>query len=390
MSPGTLQDSIIRGLTESFWERYAASPRIVRAPGRVNLIGEHTDYNEGFVMPVAIDSYMWVAAAPRSDRRLCVYSEHFDEAIEMSLDNLDGPTRKHWSDYVRGVAATVMERVQAPAGANLLIQSDVPIGAGLSSSAALEVGVALALVGIWGIEISSLALIRACQKAEHDYAGTHCGIMDQFIATSGRRGHALLLDCRSLDCTLLPINGDFRIVICNSTVKHALAGGEYNRRREQCEAAVSSLQHGLPRIRALRDLSMDDLEHNKHVMTDTVYKRCRHVVTENQRVINAADALQHRDLVRFGRLMYESHASLRDDYEVSCNELDLLVAIASNCSGVYGARMTGGGFGGCTVNLVQAADVARVRNVVIAEYQKATGKRPDVYVCSPANGACEI
>ena len=380
-------DPVARSLAERFQERFGASPRVFRAPGRVNLIGEHTDYNEGFVMPAAIDFYTWVAGAPRAGDTLRVYSEHFGETIELTLDSLMGAPRKHWSDYVRGVAAVLAEAGKPLTGADLQISSDVPIGAGLSSSAALELSVAFALCDISSIEISPLQLIKACQRAEHDYAGTRCGIMDQFIATFARAGHALMLDCRSLDYRLVLVPSDARIVICNSMVKHELSSGEYNRRRAECEAGVEMLRRHLPNVSALRDVSLEELKHHASNMSDVVFRRCRHVITENQRVLCAAEALQSRNLHRCGELMYESHASLRDDYEVSSAELDLLTELASECDGVYGARMTGGGFGGCTVNLVRADAVDRMRTLVAAKYEKKTGIKPEVYVCLPADGA---
>jgi galactokinase len=366
---------------------FAASPRIFRAPGRVNVIGEHTDYNDGFVMPAAIEFYTWVAAAKRNDRVVEVYSGHFDEKVSLSLDALAGPPRRHWSDFVRGVAATFERAGHKLTGANLAIYGEVPIGAGLSSSASLEVATALALISLSGIDLPRLELVKLSQKAEHEFVGTLCGIMDQFIASFGVAGHALMLDCRSLEYQLLPIPQDVRLVVCNSMVKHELASGEYNHRRADCETGVNLLQPHLPRIHALRDVTLADLEAYKHLLPATVYRRCRHVVTENQRVLAAAKALQSGDSDRFGHLMYRSHASLRDDYEVSCRELDLLVHLASSSPGVYGARMTGGGFGGCTVNLVKTGAAGAFKTHIAQAYEQATGVAPEIYVCEPAQGA---
>jgi galactokinase len=374
-------------LTERFRSLYGTSPEIFRAPGRVNLIGEHTDYNDGFVMPAAIDFSTCTAIAPRADRVLVIRSEQFAEANELPLDQLSAPSRKHWSDYVRGVAATLATGGQKLTGANLLISSDVPLGAGLSSSAALEVSVAFALASISGINLSGLEMARLCQRAEHEFAGTHCGIMDQFIAVFGRPGHALMLDCRSLDYTALPIPPNVRIVICNTQVKHELAGGEYNRRRADCETGVAQLKRSLPAIKALRDVTPESLDAHKSELAYVVYRRCRHIVSENQRVLAAAAALTSANMKQFGELMYASHASLRDDYEVSCSELDLLVEIASSIPGVYGARMTGGGFGGCTVNLVDAGAIDDFQAELAGRYRAATGITPPVYVSSAAAGA---
>ncbi|HEX9110717.1 MAG TPA: galactokinase [Terriglobales bacterium] len=387
LSPAVSFESIAQLLTERFQQSYGTHPKIFRAPGRVNLIGEHTDYNDGFVMPAAIEFYTWVAASKRNGRILHVHSDQFAETVDLSLDALAGPPRKHWSDYIRGVAAVMQATGYTLSGANLVIQGQVPLGAGLSSSASLEVSTALALISVSNFELPPLELVKICQRAEHEYAGTRCGIMDQFIATFGRSGHALMLDCRSLDYNLLPIPPDVRLVMCNTMVRHELAAGEYNHRRADCETGVRTLGQHLPNVLALRDVTLAGLERHRNELPEPVYRRCRHVISENQRVLAAADALQSRDLGRFGLLMYESHSSLRDDYEVSCRELDLLVELASACEGVYGARMTGGGFGGCTVNLVRSDAVDRFQYRITEAYEERTGKIPDVYVCSAAQGA---
>lgn len=374
-------------LTARFREKFAASPRIFRAPGRVNVIGDHTDYNDGFVMPAAIEFYTWVAAVKREDRALEAYSHHYGETVRLSLDELAGPPRRHWSDFIRGVAAVLQNAGYKLDGANLLIHGNVPLGAGLSSSASLEVATALALSSLSGIDVPRLDLVRLCQKAEHEYVGTRCGIMDQFIAVFGAAGHALMLDCRSLEYQLLPVPRDFRLVVCNSMVRHQLSSGEYNRRRADCEEGVRLLQPHLPGIRALRDVTVADLEAWKQVLPAAVYRRCRHVVSENQRVLAAAKALQSGDADRFGHLMYRSHASLRDNYQVSCKELDLLVDLASSSPGAYGARMTGGGFGGCTVNLLRADAADGFKEHISRAYREITGIIPEIYVCEPAQGA---
>src|SRR5579864_3468991 len=387
LRPPVSYDSTAESLADRFEQAHGTHPLIFRAPGRVNLIGEHTDYNDGFVMPAAIGFYTWVAASQRADRNLHIHSDEFSETLTLSLDELAGPPRHHWSDFVRGVAAVLQSSGQHLSGANLMIEGQVPIGAGLSSSASLEVASALALLSAARSEVAPFELVKICQRAEHEYVGTRCGIMDQFIAVFGRSAHALKLDCRSLDYEVLPIPPGVRLVICNSLVKHELAAGEYNRRRADCEAGVRILQQYLPKVRALRDVGIAELEKYRQQLPDVVSRRCRHVVSENDRVLTAANALSAGDLPRFGQLMYQSHRSLRDDYEVSCRELDLLVEIASECEGVYGSRMTGGGFGGCTVTLIhsEAAESFQIR---IAEaYKKATGTIPDVYVCSATEGA---
>jgi galactokinase len=380
----------IESLTEQFHKSYGTPPRVFRAPGRVNLIGEHTDYNDGFVMPVAIASYTWVAASKRNDRVISAQSDNFAETAELPLDALAGAPRKHWSDYIRGVAAVMQATGHTLDGTNLFIHGDVPLGAGLSSSASLEIATALALMGISNLDLPPLEVAKICQRAEHEYVGTRCGILDQFSAMFGCPDHALLLDCRSLNYKLLPIPTGVGLVICNSMVKHELAAGEYNRRRKACETGVRILKRHLSSAVALRDVTPSDLKTYAKELPDLVYRRCRHVISENQRVLAAGEALRSENLQRFGQLMYQSHRSLRDDYEVSCRELDLLVELASSYEGVYGARMTGGGFGGCTVNIVRADAVERFQSQITEAYEKETGKILDVYVCSTAKGASEV
>lgn len=376
-------------LTSLFRERFESGARIFRAPGRVNLIGEHTDYNDGFVMPSAIGFYTWVAMAKRADRNLRVYSDTFDEEITVSLEDLSGPPRRHWSDFIRGVAATLQEAGHRLSGANLVLHGEVPLAAGLSSSASLEVALALALTAVAGVNLSRLEVVKLCQKAEHEYVGTRCGIMDQFAASFSEEGSAFLLDCRSLEYLHLPIPRNLRLVVCNSMVRHDLASGEYNLRRSDCETGVKLLQRHLPAVKALRDVEIQDLELYRSELPERVYRRCRHVITENERVRRAAAALAAADAEQFGELMYQSHASLREDYEVSCKELDLLVALASGMPGVFGARMTGGGFGGCTVNLVSADSTADFQSRITQAYLQETGITPMVYICQPAQGAGE-
>jgi galactokinase len=384
-SPELTRDRLLARFHELFGT--ATGAQLFRAPGRVNLIGEHTDYNDGFVMPMAIGFYTWIAAARRPDRIIEVYSEHFAERISFSLDSLNGPPTNHWSDFIRGVAETLQQAGHRPSGANLVIHGEVPIGAGLSSSASLEVAVALALISLADLSVPLLELAKLCQSAEHKYVGTRVGIMDPFVASFGVAGHALMLDCRSLEYRLLAIPHDLRVIVCNSMVRHELASGEYNLRRADCEAGVKILQRFFPEARSLRDITITDLEKCKDELGLIVYRRCRHVVTENQRVLAAVDALQSEEADGFGDLLYRSHASLRDDYEVSCRELDLLVDLASSRHGVYGARMTGGGFGGCTVNLVRADDADEFQSEIACMYAEATGVTPEVYLCEPAQGA---
>ncbi len=373
-------------LKERFRVLYGSEPLLCRAPGRVNLIGEHTDYNDGFVMPVAIDFFAWAAIKSRDDDRLNVASMEQAESVSTSFSNGLTP-RNDWSDYVVGVFAQLRS---SGSGADVLVHGEVPIGAGLSSSAALEVSTGFAALRERGEAVERTQLALLCQRAENDFVGMKCGIMDQFISCHGKAGHALMLDCRSLEFSLLPMPDDVRIVICNTMVKHELTGGEYNIRRQQCEAGVRLLAQWIPGIRALRDVNVSELLKYKDRLPADIARRCRHVITENDRVQRAAESLRSGALDEFGRLMAESHHSLRDDYEVSCPELDVMVTVAKKQAGAYGARMTGGGFGGCTVNLVDAVSVDPFVADVAREYQRATGIEPQVYVCSAADGACEV
>jgi galactokinase len=377
-----------------FKDKPAAEPapatRVFRAPGRVNLIGEHTDYNDGFVMPAAINFSTWVKVEPRADRILSVFSENFDETFEFDLDEREPKPVNSWSDYVHGVAVALQQAGYRLRGATLQISGEVPIGAGLSSSAAIEVATAYALLANAGLNLSLTELAKICQLAENTFVGMRCGIMDQFISCHGQLERALLLDCRTLEFRLLPLPKNVAVVICNTMVKHELATGEYNSRRSQCEAGVRHFSENHPNIRALRDVTELELERSRKDLSEVVFRRCRHVITENSRVLAAAEALERHNLTLFGQLMNESHRSLRDDYEVSCRELDLMVELALNVSGVYGARLTGAGFGGCTVNLIETDKVEEFKTTVGARYREATGIVPEIYICTAAQGVEEV
>jgi galactokinase len=377
-------------LRQQFHALYDAAPRIFCAPGRVNLIGEHTDYNEGFVMPAAIDSYVWAAISPRTDYKLRVHSINYSESVEVDLGKSDALPRSHWSDYVHGVVLMLRRAGVNLTGANLLLRGDFPVGSGLSSSAAVEVATALALSKIAGANIDRVTLAKLCRQAETEFVGARVGIMDQFIACFGRPGYAMMLDCRSLEFRHLPIPLGAELVICDTMVKHELAASEYNTRRAECEAGVQILSRFLSGITALRDVTIMDLERHRDALPLNIYRRTRHVITENTRVTSAAEALEKRDCAAFGHLMNESHRSLRDDYEVSCIELDQMVEFASQVQGVFGARMTGGGFGGCTINLVKTEAVSQFKRHVAQSYEHATMRMPRIFVCRAAEGASEI
>jgi galactokinase len=374
-------------LTRRFENSFGSKPRIFCAPGRVNLLGEHTDYNDGFVMPCAIGFSTRVAISSRPDRKLVIQSEEFSEKFEFDLDSLPNRGQGLWSDYVVGVAVMLQQMGHRTPGASLLVRGEVPIGAGLSSSAAIEVASALALMSLNGAKLSLPEVAKLCQRTENVFIGARVGIMDQFISCLGKAGHALLLDCRSLEFKLIPIPEGIRLVICNTMVKHEHASGAYNRRREECDEGVKILTGWYPGIRALRDISVEQLERHVAEMPPTIYQRCLHVVAENRRVQEGAQYLTDGEVGRFGELMRKSHRSLRDLFEVSCRELDVMAEIAESLEGYCGGRMTGGGFGGCTVNLVKSDAAEKFAAQIAARYQAAVGIKPDIYVCSAANGA---
>ena len=374
-------------ISQHFEQIFATPPTIFRAPGRVNLIGEHTDYNEGFVLPAAIGFYTQVAIGPRQDRKLLIRSHQFDGDFEFELENLPPKRVGAWCDYVLGVAVMLRSRGLLTRGANLLVQGEVPVGAGLSSSAAVEIASALALLSLGASHLPMSDVAKLCQHAENTFVGARVGIMDQFVSCMGKAGNAFFLDCRSLEFKFVPIPAEMQLVICNTMVKHDLATGGYNTRRQECEECVRILARRDPKIRALRDVSIDQLERYADDLDPVLRKRCTHIVRENQRVLDAAQCLADGDLKRLGELMRDSHRSLRDLYEVSCRELDIMVDAAEGLPGLCGGRMTGGGFGGCTVNLVQGDNAEEFAAQVSERYQRQTGINPKVYICSAADGA---
>jgi galactokinase len=376
-----------RDLAVEFAYRFGRAPTVSRAPGRVNLIGEHTDYNDGFVMPAALEFATLTAASQRPDRRLRVYSMIMDETCEFDLDSPPpGPTGE-WSDYILGVALILESTGRNLSGADLIVWSDVPIGAGLSSSAALEVSCAHALLTESGLPFDPIEIAQLCQRAENDFVGMRCGVMDQYISCCGVAGHALLIDCRSLESRHVAIAPNLRLLIANSRVRHQHAGGEYNLRREACEEGVSLLSRYLGPIQALRDVTTKQLEAKRRKLPELIYRRCRHIVTENARVLEAERALGSGDLVACGRAMNASHVSMRDDFEITCPEVDMLAGLAQTVKGVYGSRMTGGGFGGCTISLIEASAVDKASQILTDGYRIGMGRDVDIYVCAPSDGA---
>jgi galactokinase len=371
-------------------QNFGHRPRIFAAPGRVNIIGEHTDYADGFVMPAAIDFATLAAISPRADGDVVIRSENYGEQVTYAADSIPVRGTGHWSDYPLGVLAVLREEgVKIPAF-SLTLNGDVPVGAGLSSSAAIEVAAMAAVLSLTDAKVSLPRMAQLCQRAENSYVGASTGIMDQFIASSGEAGHALLLDCRSLEFRLVPIPEGLSLVISNTLVKHSHAGGEYNTRRAEVEEGTEILRRHRPNIRKLRDATMEDLEMWGAEMPAGVLKRTRHVITENARTVAAADAFEAGDLRTVGRLMYAAHASYRDDFEGSCPEADVLVELASKHESCIGARLTGGGFGGCTVNLVRTEAAKSFSETLRQEYKKATGIEADIYLCRASAGVHEV
>jgi len=374
-----------------FQKHYGRPPRwIVAAPGRVNVIGEHTDYNDGFVLPMAIERYAIMAAdAASAPGKISIYDAHFKESATIDISAPVTKGQPKWSNYIRGVLAGFQNRgVKIPA-LEVAFMSTVPLGGGLSSSAALEVCTATLLEAATGKTIDPVEKALLAQKAEHDFAGVPCGIMDQFISALGREGHLLLLDCRTRQTELVPMSApSVALLVINTNVKHELGSGEYAKRRAECEQAAKILG-----VASLRDATADQLEKAKGKMSEVVYRRARHVIGEIERTVHAAEGIRQSNWPTVGQFMYASHAALRDDYEVSCKELDVVVEIAEEIGfrgGVYGCRMTGGGFGGCCVALVKADSVAAITKKIAADYKARTGIEAAIFASRPAAGATII
>ncbi|HNX27321.1 MAG TPA: galactokinase [Phycisphaerae bacterium] len=375
-------------LKSEFGKTFGCRPTgIAAAPGRVNLIGEHTDYNGGFVLPIAIELRTAAAWSPRDDGRIVFRSMQQQAVCEIDLCGELSPGEPRWANYPKGVLAGLMRQGIEPEGCNVLFTSSVPIGSGLSSSASLEVAAALVLMAAAEKrgEIGGIALAELCRQAEHEYAGTPCGIMDQAISVLGRKDRALLLDCRDFSTKLIPFeNTDVTLLVCDTQVKHSLNDGGYAARRKCCEETAAILD-----VNTLRDATMPMLEDafDAGRISETQFCRARHAVTEIARTVDAVKALQADDIKRFGRLMYGSHESLRDDYEVSCEELDIIVELAGGCDGVFGARMTGGGFGGCAIVLAEASRADAVTKCIQDGFEKKFARRCPIFATRAADGA---
>lgn len=368
-------------------QRFGRDGLIFAAPARVNLIGEHTDYTGGFVMPMAIDFRTVAVVSAREDDRAVFYSANYDQEVGFEIASLKRKPGGGWSEYPAGVLWSLGKEGVAVGGFDMSLVGDVPLGAGLSSSASVEVATAMALLGHAGTELPLDKVATLCRRAENEYVGAKSGIMDQFVVTGAVAQRAMLLDCRSLEYELLPLPDEVRVVICNSMVKHAVATGEYGDRSTEVEAGQAVLRREKSGIKLLRDATLEDLEACRDLMSAASFKRCRHIITENGRVMEARAALLKGDMERFGALMVEAHVSVRDDFAASCEEVDVLVAIAMQQAECFGARITGGGFGGCSVNVVRADAAERFVATLRREYAVKTGIEADCFVCTPSDGA---
>jgi galactokinase len=365
-------------------------PLIVRSPGRVNLIGEHTDYNQGFVLPAAIDKAIFLAIGPRQDKEIRLYSIDVDQTFACTLD-LPEPTIEHWPNYLLGVVQQLQQLGHPPGGFNCVFAGDIPIGSGMSSSAALECATAFALNELFHLDVDKLTMVRLSQRAENVFVGLQCGIMDQFASMFGRHGQVIRLDCQNLDYAYFPFDfSGIRIVLLDSNVKHSLASTEYNTRRRQCEEGVRLVRQHHPEVHSLRDVTFEMLDRYVAPVDKLIDRRCRFIVGENARLLAATRDLQNGDLAAFGRKLFETHAGLSREYEVSCEELDFLVDQVKDDPAVIGARMMGGGFGGCTINLVKEDAIDAIVTRITPVYRQAMKKELKVYVAQIEDGTSRI
>ena len=372
---------------QSHERRFGTTGHVFAAPARVNLIGEHTDYTGGFVMPMAIDFATVAVISERSDGSAVFYSENFEEEVSFELARFDWSPRGHWTDYPLGVLWSLREAGVVVSGFSMSLSGNVPVGAGLSSSASVEVAAAMALLNLAGVSMPLPKIATLCRRAENEYVGAKSGIMDQFVVAGAVAHRAMMLDCRSLEFELLPLPDAVRVVICNSMVSHDVAGGEYGDRSDEVAAGQEVLRRERPGIELLRDATLEDLEACRGKMSAASFARCKHIITENARVLAAREALLGGDMKRFGALMVEAHASMRDDFAASCEEVDALVEIAVRQPGCFGARITGGGFGGCTVNIVSAERTGEFVEAVRREYKAKIGIDAQCFVSAPSDGA---
>ena len=381
---------LIEQTTGLFFQTFADKPELtVMAPGRVNLIGEHTDYNEGYVLPMAVDRGIAISGRQRKDQKITLYSADYQESEEFTLNAIRHDISRPWANYVKGVVLLLKQNGIQLGGFEAVLKGDLPQGGGLSSSAALEVASAVFLQKLFKIDLDDLGLVRLAQQAENEFVGVQCGIMDQFASHMGGKDHALFIDCRSLEHDWVPLGTGLKVVVFNTGVRRELASSDYNERRHQCEEGVRQFSKFLPGLKSLRDVSLCDFEKHQAQLEPLVMKRCRHVISENQRVLDTVEALKNKNLERVKALFRESHESLRDDYQVSCHELDVLVELGQEHPLQKGSRMTGAGFGGCTVHLVPAEEqvVENFISFVSEGYQRRIGHKPEYYVFSASPGA---
>ncbi|MGD0294906.1 MAG: galactokinase [Terracidiphilus sp.] len=370
--------------------RYQAEPAVFAAPGRVNLIGEHTDYAEGYVMPAAINFATLAGISPRKDGKIVINSENYGEERVFEAASLPAKGSKHWSDYPLGVVSILAGEGHKIPGFSLSLWGDVPLGSGLSSSAAIEVATALAVCSLIGASYPGPVLARLCQRAENEFVGANCGIMDQFISINGKENHAMLLDCRDLSFQLAPIPANVALVIANTMVKHSVAGGDYPTRRAESEAACAVINSHRGHVPFLRDATLEDLDKWGNEMAPKSLLRARHVISENLRTVAASKALLKGDMKELGRLMAEAHRSYSKDFEGSCAEADTMVELANELPGLIGARLTGGGFGGCTINLVEQSQAAAFTEELGRRYAAKTGIQPQIHICHASGGAHRV
>lgn len=379
----------IDAVRANYKEVYGKAPDVVvRAPGRVNLIGEHTDYNDGFVLPIAIDRDVIIAASKEDEAVLKMHSLNFKSSSVCPLAKIEKDLANPWSNYIRGVAAVLEEKGISLGGVTMAIEGNVPLGSGLSSSAALEVAAGMAFQALFGFNMGGPDMALLAQRAENSFVGVNCGIMDQFISRLGAKNHALFVDCRTLEYNLVPLpESGVSVIVANTMKKRGLVDSEYNTRRKQCEDATAILGRQIPQVAALRDVSVADFNKYSRLLPPDIRARAEHVVTENDRVLKSVEVLKSGDMEAFGVLLNQSHESLRNLYQVSCRELDIMVEAAQSIPGVLGSRMTGAGFGGCTVSLVKDDAVSAFIKDVSARYESRTGIKPQMYVCKPESGA---
>ncbi|MBA2499271.1 MAG: galactokinase [Chitinophagaceae bacterium] len=377
-------------LKKKFTALFNTEPLVFQSPGRVNIIGEHTDYNKGFVLPAAIDKASYVAISKREDEQVILYSSLFNKQVACDLNNIK-PMQEGWPNYILGVVNELRKSTPKLTGFNLVLDGDVPMGAGLSSSASVECAVAFGLNHLFELNLSPIEMALVSQKAEHNFAGVMCGIMDQFASVFGKKDHAIQLDCRSMAYDYIPLDlKGYKILLLNTNVEHALASTEYNIRRQQCEQGVEIVRNHQENVESLRDVTMQMLDSYVKEWDDEVYTKCKYVVEENDRLLAAVHALQNGDLVTLGKKMFASHDGLSNMYKVSCPELDYLVEYVRSNSAVAGARMMGGGFGGCTINLVKEESIEELLAIICTDYQKNMGRDLSFYIAETANGSSEV